>query len=130
MKMEIKDVLKMKLGKDDTILIKHSSSVLTEEIMDSQELLETMFPDNKSLFVDENWDINIIEKKNEWIQIGEGPACFQLIKSGWGNGKKYHLLYEDPEEGNYHYTQHFVSEIDITNRFPYAIERMEELKND
>lgn len=127
--MKIEEIKKIELGKNDVILVKHPKAVFSNEIKSSRDVLKELFPNNNSLFYCNEWDINII-KQDDWIMIGEGPAQFQLIPSGWKDGKMYHLLYENPEEGDYAHEHHFVSEVDIVNRFPYAVERMKELQND
>ena len=53
-------------------------------------------------------------------------AGFELIKSGWDN--KYHLIIENPEDGDYDYEHKFVDEKEIQNMYPFAVEAMNEIK--
>lgn len=54
----------------------------------------------------------------ETEQIGDGPACYTLIKSGWDD--KYHLIYEDPESGDYYFEHYFLSKSEIESRFKFV----------
>jgi hypothetical protein len=51
-------------------------------------------------------------------QIGEGPACYILVKSGWKD--MYHLIFEDPEQGDYHSEFHFMNRQEIEAKYPFV----------
>lgn len=65
--------------------------------------------------------------ENNTITLGEGPECFEVIKSGWSN--MYHMIYEDPEQGNYYVEHHFFSEEEMVILFPFTKESIEKIKN-
>jgi len=65
--------------------------------------------------------------KSNMTQLGPGPECFTVIKSGWVN--TYHLIYEDPQQGDYHFEHYFHSEEDMITLFPFTKKHIEKIKN-
>ena len=52
---------------------------------------------------------------------------FSLSKSGWSG--MYHLIIENPEDGDMFYEHHFVDRTDIEERYQFAIKKMNQLSN-
>lgn len=65
--------------------------------------------------------------ESNMITLGEGPECFEVIKSGWVN--MYHLIYEDPEQGDYYFEHHYHDEKEMITLFPFTKDSIEKIKN-
>lgn len=94
---------------------------------DKKELVEI------SEYIDDlNKYIDILENKNtefvqissgKFTQIGSGPEQFAIIKSGWLNNMKnglYHLIYEDPQDGDLSYDHYFLYKDEMIKKFPFT----------
>ena len=62
--MEIKDVLKLKIEKDEVLVIQYDPSIMEEDtIRDSAKVIKDVFPENKVLFVPDNMDLTVVSIK-------------------------------------------------------------------
>ena len=45
------------------------------------------------------------------------PDVYILVKSGWED--RYHLIYETPEKGDYHFEHEFLTKNEVKNKYPF-----------
>ena len=57
----------------------------------------------------------IIQKKHIEIRHAEYPAVITIVPSGWGN--MYHVIHEDPENGNFDHSHEFLSKDRVQLRY-------------
>ncbi len=63
--MKIEDIKKIKLGKDDVLLVKIDSGKVTDEdMLLSKNILKDVFPNNSVIFCPTEIDISVISKED------------------------------------------------------------------
>ncbi len=58
------------------------------------------------------------------IELTFGDATITIMKSGWGvesNRQYYHVIEEDPTEGDYFYKHSFLSERVVTEKYDIPV---------
>lgn len=63
--MEIKDIKRLTLGHNDTLVIKYDADLVSDvDMEDSRKCLKEMFPEHKTLFVPKEMDVEVVEAKD------------------------------------------------------------------